>query len=112
MSHSLLPPLPPEVSAYFEEQRNHQKKLEKTSLIQAELRDTTTLVHGMFERLRDRGVTMNDATEQTQDLLESSEEFYRETRPNWKRYLYSWIPPAWWFEEICCCRIFRKKSMR
>lgn len=96
---------PPDVERYFAEERAKQQNIAKT---QKNLKETTVMLHNIIEKVNQRGVVVQECETQSEDLLDSSEEFYLAHLPGWKRFIYTWKAP-WWVPGFCSCSRMNKK---
>lgn len=90
-------PPPPSVQAWFDAQQHEQRQLAQCALIQADLRSTHTHIASVLERGVQRGQQVSVSEEQSEELLDTAQDFYEATLPAWRRYVRSWVPPAWWW---------------
>lgn len=95
--------LPPAVSEFFEEERKKQETHNKVAVIHGNLRDTKQTMHKLLAGVVERAEVLDDTEERANELVASSEDFYHLTMPSWKKYLYSWKPPAWWYTRANLC---------
>lgn len=95
--------LPPAVSDFFEKERKKQVTHNTVAVIHGNLRDTKQTMHKLLVGVVERADALNDTEERANELVSSSEDFYYMTMPGWKKYLYSWKPPAWWYTPVNLC---------
>ena len=103
--------LPPEVEAYFEEQRREQGTLNKIAQINGTLAETKRVMLSNMTALADRGHDLEACVEQSDDLLESSFAFRWGTMSRWNKFCYQirhclcwrWFCccPLWWWDACC-----------
>jgi hypothetical protein len=95
--------LPPAVNEFFEQERKKQATHNTVAIIHGNLRDTKQTMHKLLVGVVERAEVLDDTEERANELVSSSEYFYHMTMPGWKKYLYSWRPPAWWFSRMNLC---------
>lgn len=98
--------LPPEVSAYFEQQKHLQNEHVMVAQSKRNVRETTELMEEILLEVGERGAHLDLLEDEAEDLEESSSAFLLETLPGWRRWLRAWAPPDWW----CPCRSRRRRE--
>lgn len=98
--------LPPEIERFFAEERRKQQIHNTIAQTQRNLRDTALTMHQILEKTSQRGTTLEEREDQSEELLDSSDAFYTATMPGWKRYLHEWKAPWWW----CFCKKRKKRE--
>ena len=84
--------------------------MEPLDRVQQNLLETLNVVETrLLTSVKERGTAITQAAVQMDSLHETSEEFYNETLPGWKRYIRTWKPPSWWFAKCKCCH--RRKGL-
>ena len=106
--------IPPHVEAFFEEQQQHQARLNKVALINGTLRETREVMVRNMAALGERGQDLEACVEQSEDLLDSSFAFRWGVMSRWQRLCYQlrhclcwrWCCccPLWWWDA--CCPVF------
>ncbi len=103
--------IPPIVAEYFDAQRREQQSFVQLACIKSTLNDVTVSFTDTMKQAGMRGTQVDEIVSQSDELLDSSEEFHNMTMPAWRRFIRSWIPPSWWWEQcgLTCCRRKRKR---
>ncbi len=90
-------PLPPEIMRFFDEQKREQKFFEHAAVAQKNLRLTTVTLYDAMDKLGQRGVSIDMNEAASEQLMQSSHAFVKQTEPAWWRYwVFCKCIPEWW----------------
>jgi hypothetical protein len=92
-------PFPPEVERFFQQKQNEQRALNTTALVQKNLRETTTVMHSVMEKISDRGIAIDETQRDTRILMDSSMEFLQQSTE--KNHPCLWV--CWPCNNIWWC---------
>lgn len=104
--------LPPEVSAYFDQQKHLQNEHVMVAQSKRNVRETTELMEEILLEVGERGAHLDLLEDEAENLEDSSSTFLLETLPGWRRWVRAWAPPDWWFPSQCCRRQRQKRQKR
>lgn len=100
---------PPEVERFFAEERKKQNLIITTH---RNLNETRITLENIMDKTNQRGNTLDKREEDSEELMDSSEQFHLVLMPGWKRFIYTFKAPWWWsrcFSCFSCFFCFAKK---